>query len=95
MSPEMKEIAFPSVWNRYAEFGMPGKLLVYNTLAVLSLNTLISWVVCELTLGAVDNHSHNQVNDVDEDLGADEALPEVHSTWRLVSASSSYGQLGF
>jgi len=45
----------------------------------LSSLTLVRDSICELALGRVDDHAHEQVAAVDENLGADETLPEVHA----------------
>ena len=44
-------------------------------------NTLISRVEGVLSLGRVDNHAHSDVDAVNEDLGANETLPEVPSRY--------------
>jgi hypothetical protein len=49
-------------------------------------HTLICRVERKLTLSTVDNHAHDQITDVDENLGKDKAFPEVISRGKMLSA---------
>lgn len=46
-------------------------------MAMESKRTLVGRVESELSLSTVHDQTHDQIARVDEDLGADEALPEV------------------
>ena len=77
---EIIDTAFPSVWNLYAVLGIPVTRLIEASVGQLILClklTLVGRVERELALSRVNDHAHDQVNRVNEDLGVDETFPEV------------------
>jgi hypothetical protein len=83
---EINDTAFPSVWNLYAVLGIPVTRFIkaFGGQLILCLKlTLVGRIERKLALSRVNDHAHDQVNRVNEDLGKDETFLEVVGTSHL------------